>query len=243
MFFRIITGVIGRACFIGLWCAGTGVLCEAQKIKPRVNTANDWYKGAVTFHHQPEQQGYVLFDDSLRLFRFKPTLEADAKQIVLYRVASMTFYDTHQKKQRQFVSFEGVYGEGGPLFEILVGADAFVVLSQVHAFQDVLRKNWLVHIFYPLPEFNHVGYEQFEYIYVATADDSVQLILKVSHRFKRKFVYPFARPVKPVLHEEVLEALMAPHWQEVKLYIKTHRLKLTHRDDLIAVLTYYAENF
>lgn len=253
IFLNVMFRVIGWGCMVFLVGVCTVLRCHGQDVVGHMDAVEHWYKGSVVLDRAPESKGYILYNDSLCLFKFKATLEAEAEGLVPRHIVSMDFYDEQQEKLRQFRSFEGLEGSGGGLFEILLASDNFILLSQIPMMEQVVRTQGGGGVMMPngaggmtptgSTTNTSVYYEQFEYLYLATADDGLQLVLKVSRYLVNEKFQPIRGAAKPGLKENVVKKFMDPHWDEVKSYLKAHHLKLKDRDGLISVFTYYNEAF
>lgn len=251
-----------RCGVISLGCLLTVLWCRGQDVGGRLfsqPTEEDWHEGTIVLTNEETLAGYVLYDDNVRLIKFKPTPEDAVQNIVPDRVRTMEFFDAELGQYRQFAMFELNF-ENKPLedfFEVILVYESFAILSKLSGISQAFRER----SFTPSPGILapadfitpsqrlsnsktrvQVGYEQFETIYLVTDELTILDILEVSE-FERKKDHPFAARIKPKLNKRHLIDFMGPQWPAIKAYVKENHLHLKKRDDLIAVFKYYAETY
>ena len=205
-----------------------------------------WRDGTIVVDVDTKLKGFIRHNDKMGLVKFKERLSDDVEEISFHErnIMSMEYYDSDISQYRKFallkVKDDDSGFQGAIFFEIIMELKAFSVLSKKHSVNPAFRARQFDTGNGSFTYLKKVGYEQFELICLVGSDAEIK-VLSVTNNFAKNKTSPFAEKRKPYFKASLMKKYLGPKWKQVNSFVKSNRLKLKRRADLIRALEYYAQ--
>jgi hypothetical protein len=193
-----------------------------------------WSEGTLMLENDRLLKGYIRHNDKLGVVKFKQDLEDDEQFYIDTRVLAMEYFDEDQIRYRKFATFNINIEEMGRtatmLFEVMREFKDFAVLIRYDKVNLVLRERYT--------SFNKIGYEQFERICLVDRDGKAEALLVINN-FRPAGPTVFVPKVTSHFNRPVMKRCMGTFWPLVNAYIKTNKLNMNAKADVLEAIDYY----
>jgi hypothetical protein len=197
-----------------------------------------WNAGVLTLKNETTLKGFIDHNEKFRSIKFREKLDDEEESNVAEgRIQSMEYYDASTSKTKKFLSWDveedGSTIQGPALYEVIMVADNFIVLSRKFGvLPDArVRKG-------KDTDDGKLEYDKVEKIFL-TAEGGRGKLLWLGPASEITDLKSPVAEIMPFFDGNILRKYTGSYWREVKSYIKKNRLKLKQRSDLVQVLSFY----